>query len=146
MLAPNRPGAAMGNAYVNQNTQSDLARLILRIALGVLVLLHGVAKLRGGVGSIEGMVAAHGWPSYVAYGALVGEVLGPLLLLVGFYARIGAALIAINMVVAFALVHMGQFGQFTEQGGWALELQGMYLATALALVLLGPGRYSANGR
>lgn len=136
----------MGNAYVNQNTQSDLARLILRIALGVLVLLHGVAKLRGGVGSIEGMVAAHGWPSYVAYGALVGEVLGPLLLLVGFYARIGAALIAINMVFAFALVHMGQFGQFTEQGGWALELQGMYLATALALVLLGPGRYSANGR
>jgi len=136
----------MGNAYVNQNTQSDLGRLILRIALGVLVLLHGIAKLKGGVGPIEGMVAAHGWPSYVAYGALVGEVLGPLLLLVGFYARIGAALIAINMVFAFALVHMGQFGQFTEQGGWALELQAMYLATALALVLLGPGRYSANGR
>ena len=136
----------MGNAYVNQNTQSDLGRLILRIALGVLVLLHGIAKLKGGVGPIEGMVAAHGWPSYVAYGALVGEVLGPLLLLVGFYARIGAALIAINMLFAFALVHMGQFGQFTEQGGWALELQAMYLATALALVLLGPGRYSANGR
>ena len=146
MLARNRPGAANGECNVNQNTQSDLGRLILRIALGVLVLLHGIAKLKGGVGPIEGMVAAHGWPSYVAYGALVGEVLGPLLLLVGFYARIGAALIAINMLFAFALVHMGQFGQFTEQGGWALELQGMYLATALALVLLGPGRYSANGR
>jgi putative oxidoreductase len=146
MLAPKRPGPQLGNAYVNQNTQSDLGRLILRIALGVLVLLHGIAKLKGGVGPIEGMVAAHGWPSYVAYGALVGEVLGPLLLLVGFYARIGAALIAINMLFAFALVHMGQFGQFTEQGGWALELQAMYLATALALVLLGPGRYSANGR
>jgi putative oxidoreductase len=131
---------------VNQNTQSDLGRLILRIALGVLVLLHGITKLKGGVGPIEGMVAAHGWPGYVAYGALIGEVLGPLLLLVGFYARVGAALIAINMLFAFALVHMDQFGQFTEQGGWALELQGMYLATALALVLLGPGRYSANGR
>jgi hypothetical protein len=71
------------------------------------VLLHGIAKLKGGVGPIEGMVAAHGWPSYVAYGALVGEVLGPLLLLVGFYARVGAALIAINMLFAFALVHIG---------------------------------------
>jgi putative oxidoreductase len=131
---------------MNQNTQSDLGKLILRIVLGVLVLLHGIAKLKGGVGPIEGMVTAHGLPAYVAYGALVGEVLGPLLLLVGFYARIGAALIAINMMFAFALVHMGQFGQFTDQGGWALELQAMYLGTALALVLLGPGRYSANGR
>jgi len=131
---------------MNQNTQSDLGKLLLRIALGVLVLLHGIAKLKGGVGPIEGMVAAHGWPTYIAYGALVGEVLGPLLLLSGFYARLGAALIAINMVFAFALVHMGQFGQFTDQGGWALELQGMYLATALALMLLGPGRFSANGR
>jgi putative oxidoreductase len=131
---------------MNPNTQSDLGKLILRIVLGVLVLLHGIAKLKGGVGPIEGMVTAHGLPAYVAYGALVGEVLGPLLLLVGFYARIGAALIAINMLFAFALVHMGQLGQFTDQGGWALELQAMYLGTALALVLLGPGRYSANGR
>ena len=34
---------------MNQNTQSDLGKLILRIALGVLVLLHGIAKLKGGV-------------------------------------------------------------------------------------------------
>jgi putative oxidoreductase len=33
-----------------------------------------------------------------------------------------------------------------EQGGWALELQGMFLASALALALLGPGRYGVNGR
>ena len=131
---------------MNQNTQSDLGKLILRVALGVLILLHGIAKLRGGVGPIEGMVVAHGWPSYIAYGALVGEVLGPLLLLAGFYARLGAALIAINMLFALALVHLGQLTQLNEQGGWALELQGMYLAAALALVLLGPGRFSANGR
>jgi putative oxidoreductase len=131
---------------MNQNTQADLGKLILRVALGVLVLLHGIAKLRGGVGPIEGMVVAQGWPSYIAYGALVGEVLGPLLLLAGFYARLGAALIAINMAFAFALVHLGQLTQLNDQGGWALELQGMYIATAIALVLLGPGRFSANGR
>ena len=131
---------------MNQNSQADVGKLILRIALGVLILLHGIAKLRGGVGPIEGMVTAHGWPSYIAYGAFIGEVLGPLMLLAGFYARIGAILIAINMLFAFALVHMAQLTQFTEQGGWALELQGMYLATAVALALLGPGRYSVNGR
>ena len=130
---------------MNQNTQSDLGKLLLRIALGVLVLLHGIAKLKGGVGPIEGMVAAHGWPTYIAYGALVGEVLGPLLLLSGFYARLGAALIAINMVFAFALVHMGQLGQLNQQGGWAVELQAFYLYTAVAIALLGAGRFSVGG-
>ena len=69
-----------------------------------------------------------------------------MLLLAGFYARVGAALIAINMLFAFALVHMGQLTQLNPQGGWALELQGMFLATAVALALLGPGRYSVNAR
>ena len=131
---------------MNQNTQSDLGKLLLRLTLGVLVLMHGIAKLKGGVSGIEGMVAAQGLPPMLAYGALIGEVLGPLMLLAGFYARLGALLVAINMLFAFALVHMGQLGQLNEQGGWALELQGMFLASAVALALLGPGRYSVNGR
>ena len=131
---------------MNQTTQTDLAKLILRLTLGVLVLLHGVAKLRGGVDPIAGMLAAHGLPGFLAYGALVGEVLGPLMLIAGFYARIGAALIAINMLFAVALAHMGQLGMLNEQGGWALELQAMFLFTAIALALMGPGRFSVNGK
>jgi putative oxidoreductase len=68
------------------------------------------------------------------------------MLIAGFYGRIGALLIAVNMLFAFALVHMGDIGHLNEQGGWALELQGMFLFTAIALALLGPGRYSVNGR
>jgi putative oxidoreductase len=131
---------------MNANSQADLGKLVLRITLGVLVLLHGVAKLRGGVGPIGEMLAAHGIPAFVAYGALLGEVVGPLLLIAGFYARIGALLIAINMLFAFGLAHLSQLGMLNEQGGWQLELQGMYLGTAVALALLGPGRYSVNGR
>lgn len=128
------------------NAQHDMGKLILRLALGLLILLHGIGKLKGGVGPIEQMLTAHGLPAFLAWGALVGEVLGPILLIVGFYARIGAVLIAINMLTAFALVHVAQLGQLNEQGGWALELQGMFLFTAIALALLGPGRYSVNGR
>ena len=131
---------------MNQTTQTDLAKLILRLTLGVLVLLHGVAKLRGGLDPIAGMVTAQGLPAFLAYGALVGEVLGPLMLIAGFYARIGAVLVAINMLFAFALAHVGQLGMLNEQGGWALELQAMFLFTAIALALLGPGRFSVNGR
>lgn len=131
---------------MTDTTASDSGKLILRIALGLLVLLHGIAKLRGGLGGIEGMLTAQGLPPALAYGALVGEVLGPILLLLGFYARIGAVLIALNMLVAIALAHLGQLGQLGPQGGWALELQGMFLAAAVALALMGPGRYGINRR
>jgi putative oxidoreductase len=126
--------------------RADLGKLVLRLALGLLILLHGIAKLRGGLDPIVGMVQAHGLPGFVAYGALVGEVLAPLMVLAGFHARIGAVLVAFNMLVAFALAHLGQLGQLNQQGGWALELQGMFLATAVAIALLGPGRYSVNGK
>jgi putative oxidoreductase len=131
---------------MNQNTQNDVARFLLRIALGALVLLHGISKLRGGLAGIQGMVVAHHWPAWLAYGVLLGEVIGPLMVLLGFFSRIGALLIAINMVFALMLVHMGQLGQLNEQGGWALELQAMYFVSAIALALMGPGRYSVNGR
>ena len=92
---------------MNASTQQDLGKLVLRIALGLLILLHGISKLRHGLGAIEGMVAAHGLPAFVAYGVLVGEVLAPLLLLLGWFSRVGAALVAVNMLFAFALAHMG---------------------------------------
>ena len=131
---------------MNAATQNDFGKLILRLALGILILLHGIAKLKGGAAHIVGMVEGAGLPGFLGYAVLLGEVLGPLLLIVGFHARIGAALIAINMIVAIALAHMGELGKITETGGWALELQGMFLFTAIALVLLGPGRFSLNQR
>ena len=73
-------------------------------------------------------------------------MVGPLLVIAGFHARIGAALIAVNMLFAIGLAHMGQLGQLNEQGGWALELQGMFLFGAIAVALLGPGRFSVNQR
>ena len=131
---------------MNPAMQQDLGKLVLRLSLGILVLLHGIAKLTGGIGGIVGMVEGAGLPGVLGYGALVGEVLGPLMLILGFHARIGAALIAINMLFAIGLAHMGDLAMLTEQGGWALELQGMFLFTAIALVFLGPGRWSVNQR
>ena len=131
---------------MSQTNTQDIGKLVLRLALGVLILLHGIAKLRGGVGGIEDMLAGHGLPTFLAYGALVGEVLAPLMLISGCYARIGAALVAVNMLFAFALAHLGQLGQLNEQGGWAPELQGMFLAAAVAIALFGPGRYAINQR
>lgn len=131
---------------MNQAAMQDSGKLVLRVVLGALILLHGIAKLKNGLGPIEGMLAAHGLPAFLAYGSLLGEVVAPLMVLAGFHARIGAAVIAINMLFAFGLAHMAQLGQLNEQGGWAMELQGMFLFSAIAIALLGPGRYSINQR
>jgi putative oxidoreductase len=124
----------------------DLGKLIVRLALGILVLMHGIAKISGGVGPIEGYLQKAGLPPALAYGAYLGEVLAPILVIIGFYSRVGAALIAANMLFAIGLVHRHQLLEITKTGAWALELQGMFLFTALALVFMNPGRFSANRR
>jgi putative oxidoreductase len=122
----------------------SVGKLILRLALGGLILLHGIAKVRSGIGGITGMVTQMGLPAMLAYGVYVGEVLAPVAVIAGWYARVGAALIAINMVFAIVLAHRSQLTDLSNNGGWALELQGMYLFTAVALAMLGPGRHGVN--
>ncbi|MES2958385.1 MAG: DoxX family protein [Pseudomonadota bacterium] len=122
----------------------DCAKLLLRVSLGVLLLLHGVAKISNGIDPILGAVAQAGLPAALAYGVYVGEVVAPLLLIVGVWTRASAIVIAINMVVAVLLVHMKDLGSLSQSGGWALELQAFYLVSALAVALLGPGRLAAG--
>jgi putative oxidoreductase len=124
---------------------ADLGKLVLRLALGLLILLHGIAKLAGGPAGIIGMVEQAGLPGPVGYLVYVGEVLAPLLVILGLWTRPAAAVIAVNMVVAIGLAHMDQLWTLTKSGGWALELQGMYLFSALALALIGAGRFSVGG-
>ncbi len=124
----------------------DIGKLVLRLALGVLILLHGIAKVTKGISGIESMVTASGLPAFFAYGVYIGELLAPILLIVGFYSRVAAAIIAFNMIVAIALAHAKDLFTIGQQGGWALELQGMFLFTAIALALIGPGRFGINRR
>lgn len=122
----------------------DFGKLVLRVTLGVLILFHGMSKISHGIAPIQGMVHGAGLPSFLALGVYIGEVLGPILLLLGYYARWGGALVAINMVVAILLAHRQSIIGVGPQGGYALELQAMYLFTALALVFIGPGRFGIN--
>ena len=120
---------------------ADLGKLTIRLTLGGLMLFHGIAKLLHGVGFIEGELASHGLPAFLAYGVFIGELIAPLMVLLGYHTRIGALLIVFNMLVAIVLVHANQLLSLGGNGGWALELQSFFLFTALALMFLGPGRY-----
>jgi putative oxidoreductase len=124
---------------------NDLGKLVLRVSLGVLILLHGIAKLTSGPAFIIGAVEKAGLPSVLAYGVYLGEVLAPVLLIIGLFTRPAAIVVAINMLFAIFLVHAGEIAQISKTGGWAIELQGMFLFAAIAVALLGAGRYSVGG-
>jgi putative oxidoreductase len=53
---------------IGRINQEDVGKFALRIALGVLILFHGVAKLTGGIDFVTDGVVKAGLPSVVAYG------------------------------------------------------------------------------
>ena len=137
--------SATNTANAATRNMEDAGKLLLRAVLALMLLFHGLSKLAGGIGFITGMLEAAGLPAVFGYGVYVGEVVAPLLMLVGLFTRAAALVVAVNMIVAVLLAHTGQFFTLNETGGWALELQGMYFGAALAVALLGAGRYSLGG-
>lgn len=127
------------------NRYDDAGKLVLRLAIGILMLMHGLHKLTDGIAGISAMVLANGWPGIIAYGVYVGEVIAPVLIIVGLLTRMSAVVVVLNMLVAVYLVHGHQLLHLTKHGGWFLELQGLYLFGALAIALLGAGRLSVGG-
>jgi putative oxidoreductase len=124
--------------------QPDLGKLILRVSLALMMLLHGISKLQHGVDWISGSLQSMGLPGFFAYGVFIGEVIAPIMLLIGYQSRIAALLMAGNMVVAIALAHTGEIFALTSHGGWAIELQAFYFFTSLAIVFIGPGKFVAK--
>ena len=124
----------------------DAGKLIVRLTVGGLMLFHGVSKVLnpGSLGGMGGQLAAAGMPAFFAYGVYIGEVLAPLMVIVGIFSRIGGLLVVVNMLVAMALVHAGDIFTLGEAGGWALELQGFYLFGGLAIYFLGSGKFAVK--
>jgi putative oxidoreductase len=121
----------------------DLGKLILRIAIGGLMLFHGVSKILTGLEPILEIVKANRLPEFVAYGVYLGEVVAPVFVLLGLWTRPAALVMAINMIVAVALEHRTQiFALDKMSGAWAIELPALYFLGSVAIVFLGAGRFS----
>ena len=106
--------SSLSVGYAASSQQQDLGKLILRLTLGLLLLLHGVAKLRSGVDGIVGMVGQAGLPPAVAYLVYVGEVIAPILILLGLFTRAAALVVMVNMLVAVSLAHMSQLTDLVQ--------------------------------
>lgn len=113
--------------------------------MALLLLLHGIAKLLHGLGDVATTLERFHIPAAVGYLVYVGEVIAPILMMVGWWTRAAALLVFANMAVALFLRHPREVFDMTTHGGLLLEVQWLYLLGALAVALLGAGRYSVCG-
>ncbi|MEM7233329.1 MAG: DoxX family protein [Planctomycetota bacterium] len=135
----------MGDPKADGAKSDDWGKFILRLSVGGLMLFHGVHKLMNGTEGISAMIKAKGLPEVLTYGVYVGEVLAPVLLIVGFATRLSALVVAGTMVMAIYLAHSGDVLKINDHGAWAVEHPALFGLGALAVALLGPGKIAAGG-
>lgn len=126
------------------SSSANAALLILRLALGATMLLHGVQKLTTtGIGGVQEMLAGLGVPLADVAGAALPfvEIVAGALLIVGLLTRVAAALLAIVSLGAMFTVHFTA-GFFAQDGGYEFVL--VLALIGIALVLTGGGRWAAD--
>jgi putative oxidoreductase len=112
-----------------------LALLVMRLALGAIIVVHGSHKVFGGLHHHAEFVASLGLPAWAAYLSAFTEFFGGLLVLLGLFTRVAAFAICIDVSVAIAKVnfHNGLIGN----GGYEFPLA--LAALAFALIFFGGG-------
>ena len=133
------------NDVKRTSTGVDLALLLVRVALGVVFVMHGWQKLTTiGHAGFAGMLASMGVPFPAAFAAIVlaVELGGGLAILAGLLARPAGLLLAVNMLVAGSLVHLKN-GFFLPNG---FEFTFVLMLLSLAITAAGAGAYSLDAR
>ena len=135
-------------------TNSGLAPLIARLALGLVMFPHGAQKALGWFGGY-GFTGTMGFftgtmhiPALFAFLAILAEFAGSLGLIVGLFSRVAAFGIASVMVVAILTVHVGNgffMNWFGTQKGEGFEYHLLAIGLALVVVIQGAGALSLDG-
>jgi len=138
----------------------DIGLLILRLTGLYLAIAHGWGKLAGLASGQTGFVealAGMGFPLPLlfAWASALAEFAGGIAVALGLLTRWAAALVAVNMIVAalvrhhavsqlLAWLHVAPVSPDALKSWGNPELAALYLAVALSVVLLGPGRASID--
>jgi len=118
------------------NRLQPLGLLVLRLALGTVMIAHGWQKVSGGMPQFMQMLQHMGIPGWMGYLTAAAEFGGGILVLVGFLTRLAALAILTDMLVAILKVHLPN-GLFSKSGGFEFPM--MCAAVAFSLIWSGAG-------
>ncbi|KAB7530240.1 DoxX family membrane protein [Flagellimonas olearia] len=129
-------------------TDNSISPTILRYSLGIVMLPHGYHKITNISSTIEHLIQDYDLSPILALPIVIIEFFASLLLLVGFASRIMAFLIFTVMAGAIPY-HWGNgffMNWFGNQQGEGFEYHLLALGIALAIMVLGGGRYSLDAK
>ena len=127
-----------------KNFQQNIGLLILRLSIGGLMLFHGYHKLIHGVDGLVGMFSSKGFPGGIAYAVFLGELLAPILIIVGYRTKLASLFVVATMLVAMFVVHADDLLKIGDHGEWGVELIGLYLFGAMSIFFLGAGKFAVS--
>lgn len=135
-------------------TERDWSATVLRAALGLMIFAHGLQKVFGiwggaGLGgTLDAFSQYYGVTAFWAVVAIVIEFVGGLALLAGFYTRLAALAVGLEMFLAAFIgghVANGFFMNWTGQaGGEGFEFHILAVGIAVALAMRGGGALSVD--
>ena len=111
--------------------KSDYSTTFIRLALGIIMTLAGFGKVMKGNEGITSMATSMGFPVILMWAAALIELIGGILILVGFYTRTSAFLIACVMLVATIVVINGGAPFMGGSSIWAWPLVNFLMAVSL---------------
>jgi putative oxidoreductase len=126
----------------------DLSWLVIRLAVGGTLLVHGIVKLNGrGVEAFAQGLAQRGIEPALPFGYSVFflETVGAICIMVGLFTRFFGAAIAIELLVVTFVAHYGNgYSWSGPKGGWEYPFLWGWMFFAIAL--RGGGPYSVDRR
>ena len=126
--------------------QNDVGLLMIRLIIAGPMFLYGIGKVLNGIDFIKSMLAEFGMPQFIAYGVYAGEIIAPILIMIGLRTRIAGLVFAFNCLTIILLSQTNNIFRLNDFGGWAIELLAIYMVVSAALFFTGAGRYAISAK
>ena len=125
---------------------NDIGKLILRASISILMLMHGYNKLFFGIAKVKSIFANSILPDFLSYGVYIGEILAPLMILVGYKSRVAGIIMSLHIIIILYLIQTASLLAIKAKGGgFVYELEYLFLFGAITVSLLGSGKPSISG-
>lgn len=126
------------------NTKQHIGLLLLRISIAFTMLIYGISKLNFGIEYINSLLEQYGLPTFLGYGVFVGEIIAPILIIIGFRTKLAGLVLAINCFVAILMDRLPDVLSLNEHGGWAIGLIFIYMMFGVVIFYAGAGKYALS--